>query len=345
MGGDTASFAAKQRFAQSKLETERLVAVHGSVNAAAKASGIPRKTLEHRLKKRTEELEYPDFGSKEPSAEELIETAKADYARNRAFHQAQHWFPIKVKTDLPIGVAFVGDPHVDSPGCDWVTLDRDLRLIASTDGMYGVNGGDLTDNWVGRLSRLYADSNVSKTRAAILSEKVLTGYGVPWLAHLLGNHDLWSPEQCALIKRMAGAEVPVLDWQARFQIHFANKRVCRTWVAHSFPGTSIYNLLHGNQRAALMRDEAHLYISNHKHDTALAQGEDPATGRVYWLGMARGYKALDCHANQLGYDSKKSGATIVAIIDPRQPEGPRFVHLYSDLEEAADILAWKRARV
>jgi len=335
---------AKRRYEQSKREAEKLVAVHGSIRAASVATGIPRKTLEERYHNRRKEIEYPEFGPKEPTAEELIEAAKADFNRHQAFQQAQHWFTVKVKTDQPIGVAFVGDPHVDSPGCDWVSLDRDLKLIASTEGMYGVNAGDLTDNWVGRLSRLYAESNTSKSRAAILAEKVLTGYGVPWLAHILGNHDLWSPEQCMLIKRMAGVEVPVLDWQARFQIQFTNKRTCRVWCAHSFPGSSIWNLLHGNQRAALMRDQAHLYISAHKHDTALAQGEDAATGRVYWLGMARGYKAIDSHAKQLGYDSKRSGASIAAVIDPREPEGPRFIHLYSDLEEAADFLNWKRSR-
>lgn len=331
-------------FDESKREAEQLIRTHGSIQAASRATGIPRQTLANRVHKRAAEVEYPDLGSKEPSAEELVEAAKADFTRNRAYDQARMWFTIKVKTDQPIAVAFVGDPHVDSPGCDWVTLDRDLRLIASTDGMYGVNAGDLTDNWVGRLSRLYADSNTSKSRAAILAEKVLTGYGVLWLAHILGNHDLWSAEQCMLIKRMAGIEVPVLDWQARFQIQFTNKRVCRVWVAHSFPGSSIWNLLHGNQRAALMRDEAHLYISAHKHDTALAQGEDASTGRIYWLGMARGYKAIDSYAAKLGYDSKKSGASIVAVIDPSQPEGPRFAHLFSDIEEAADFLTWKRSR-
>ena len=71
---------------------------------------------------------------------------------------------IKIKSNKPIGVAFVGDPHVDNNGCNWPLLRRDIAIMRDTPGMFAVNIGDVTDNWAGRLVRLYADQEMSKKR-------------------------------------------------------------------------------------------------------------------------------------------------------------------------------------
>lgn len=335
----------KGRYERDLQDTADMLVKHGSANKAAKAMGMSRRAVDKRIAAYRKRLvEFPVIPSSEPSAKEIIERAKQDFTRRQMAADARNWMTIKVNEAKPIAVALVGDPHVDNPGTDWVTLDHDMQLIAKTPGMYAVNGGDLQDNWVGRLARLYADSTITRTQAGILSKEVLSGYGVRWLAVLLGNHDLWSEGALEIVKGMCAAEVPVLEWQAKFQLKFLNGRICRIWAAHDFPGHSMWNENHGAQRAQKMRDDAHIYSAHHKHSWSLGQGENPRNGQCYWLARSRGYKAIDSYANVKGYDKKKSGATITAVIDPNEPEGPKFVHCYADVAEAAEFLTWKRKK-
>jgi hypothetical protein len=322
-----------------------LVAKYGSIRRASMVTGIARRTLGCRLAQHRKRIvDFPALPSGEMSAEEIISRAKQDFARRRDAADARKWFTIKINEDKPIGVAFVGDPHVDNPGTDWITLDHDMTVLAKTPGMYAVNDGDLQDNWVGRLARLYADSTITRTQAGILARKMLAGYGVNWLAVLTGNHDLWSEGAVEIIKAMCAPEVPVLEWQAKFQLRFSNGRVCRIWAAHDFPGHSMWNENHGGQRAQKMREDAHIYAAGDKHTWKLDQGENTRNGQCYWLVRSRGYKAIDSYADVKGYDQKKAGATITAVIDPKAPEGPRFVHCYADVAEAAEFLTWKRKK-
>src|SRR5260221_3586006 len=47
--------------------------------------------------------------------------------------------------------------------------------------------GDLTDNWTGRLVRLYADQEMSKKQAWKLAKYLLKDTKIRWLCHILGN--------------------------------------------------------------------------------------------------------------------------------------------------------------
>lgn len=321
-----------------------LVARHGSIKKAAEATGIPRRTLGARLGRRLKAIEYPILPSGERSAREVWDRAKEDSSRRREAHNARQWFTIKINDNKPIGVALIGDPHVDNPGTDLDGLEEDLTILGKTPGMYAVNGGDLRDNWVGRLARLYAESGVTRTQTAMMCEMVLKGFGVNYLAVLLGNHDAWSEDAYQIVKSMCAAEVPVLDWEAKFQIQFANRRVCKIWARHDFPGHSMWNKNHGLQKAQKMGDDAHIYSAHHRHEAELTNGENTRSGAWYWLARSRGYKVVDSHATRLGFPSMKAGATITAVIDPNQPEGPRFVHCYADVGEAAEFLTWKRKK-
>jgi hypothetical protein len=249
---------------------------------------------------------------------------------------------IKIKSNAPIGVCFVGDPHIDSPGCAWPLLRSHIRILERTPGLYAVNCGDLADNWIGRLVRLYADSEMSQKAAWKIAAWFLKDTKIKWLAMILGNHDLWN-QAAFLIKANTPAEIPVEDWQSRFVLAFPNGVKIRTHVAHDFAGSSQWNNLHGNQKMALWGDPADLLISAHKHSWAMAQSEHPHTGAIYWLDRARGYKMIDSYADQLGFGNQKYGASITAIIDPKAT-GTKRLTCFADLEEAADFLAFKRAK-
>lgn len=136
----------------------------------------------------------PTLPSDEPSAEQLIEVLKIAYARKEAHELARKLINITVPISGPIGIIHFGDPHVDDDGTDWAALERDIRLVQSTPGLYAANIGDTTNNWVGRLGHLYGQQSTTAKQAWILAEWFIKQLSGRWLYLIGGNHDAWSGE-------------------------------------------------------------------------------------------------------------------------------------------------------
>lgn len=327
---------------------------HKTQTEAAAALGISVPQLKHRAKLygdrrlgekpalEADEIVFPDLPSSELPAEDLIEQACKRFESHLSARDARRWMEIKVKSNKPMAICFMGDPHVDNNGCNWPLLRRDIGILERTEGLYAVNIGDLTDNWVGRLVRLYADQEMSKKQAWKLAKYLLKDCNIKWLCHILGNHDAWN-DGPYLIKANARPTVPVEDWQSRFQIAFPNGQRVRIHAAHDFPGSSIWNKMHGPQKASMLLEQADIFACGHKHEWAINQSENAQRGFVYHLIRARGYKFIDSYADQLGYPSQKFGASITAVVDPAREDVGR-IRCFADLEEAAEFLSWKRGR-
>lgn len=318
-----------------------------TLREAAQAISLSPFGLKHRIRlyherglDKKDEIEFPDLPSSELPAEKLIEQACARFEGHLGARDARRWMEIKIKSNKPVGVAFVGDPHIDNNGCNWPLLRRDIKILKDTPGLYAVNIGDLTDNWIGRLIRLYADQEMSKKQAWKLAKYFMRDAGINWLCHILGNHDAWG-DGPYLIKANAAPQVPVEDWQSRFQISFPNGSRVRVHAAHDFPGNSIWNEMHGPKKASMLLEEADIYACGHKHQWAINEGENAQRGFVYYLIRSRGYKFIDSYADQLGYGSQKFGATITAVINP-VANGARRIRCFSDMEEAAEFLTYLR---
>jgi hypothetical protein len=335
--------------AEDHKQTLDLVEVHGTVDGAARAAGMSRTTLQHRYKQakawaRLEQaVEMPEFPDDDLPVEELIELQTRRFEKRSAHQKSKRWFPVNVKIDGPIGLSFFGDPHTDDNGCNWTLLRRDCKIHEKTPGLFGLNVGDTTNNWVGRLMYLASKQDASQNTARKFAKWLLSDSGVTWLAWVLGNHDAWN-EGDAILKEMGGHMIPMEDWQAQFTLKFPNGRDCRIWCAHDFPGNSQWNSLHGPQKAAHTKDWAHVYACGHKHNWAMHQEESASKEFVYWLIRARGYKFLDDYAEKLGHASQQEGATITAVIDPDKT-GTAFVQCYADVEAAADYLTYLRKRL
>lgn len=276
-----------------------------------------------------------------PTPEIIAHLVKRFDRRYKAYRSAI-WQTIPVKMDGPIGIAWIGDPHVDDDGCNWSLLTRDLELIRKTEGMVGANVGDTTNSWIGRLTRLYADQSTTRTEARKLARWMLAESGVEWLVCIIGNHDAWSPDLIPLICEQG--KIRCADWDARIVLRFPNKREARIHATHNFPGHSMWNTLHGPQKAAHMKAEASLYVCGHTHNWALHQEESGSRDFVYWLARARGYKWIDDYAKKLGHDPQEGGASILSIYDPYAKTDIGFLQCYADLEEGAEYLSWKRQK-
>lgn len=146
-------------------------------------------------------IELPVFPDEDIPVEDIIELQCRRFYTRLASHEAHTWFPIKVKDKRPIGILWFGDPHVDDDGCNWPALKRDIALCKDTEGLYGANIGDTTNNWAGRLARLYAEQDASVKTARRLAKWFLLESGVPWLVWIMGNHDCVTPEHEVFTRR------------------------------------------------------------------------------------------------------------------------------------------------
>ena len=83
----------------------------------------------------TSEIVFPDLPSSELPADQLIDQACKRFEGHLAAREARRWMEIKVKSNKPIGVCFMGDPHIDNNGCNWPLLRRDIGILEKTEGL------------------------------------------------------------------------------------------------------------------------------------------------------------------------------------------------------------------
>ena len=319
----------------------------GNVTAAARMLGVPRSTLRHAIARecaKQPDIEMPEMVDDDIPTEEIINQMAKRFEKRQAAYQQRQWMTYKIAENKPIGICWFGDPHVDSNGCNWTMLRDHCRIMSETPGLYGASIGDHTDNWVGRMTRLYANSDQSRSTAIRLVEWFIQDSGVDWMLLLRGNHDMWTNEKRddPLHWLANNVRVPLEDWAARIKLAFPNGKEAKVWASHNFPGHSIWNTMHGPQRAAHTKAEAHLYICGHTHNWALHQEESASRDFTYWLARARGYKYLDEYADVLGHFPQQGGASIVSIIDPHATSESGFVQCFADVNQGARYLTWLR---
>lgn len=290
-------------------------------------------------------FESPELLSPDTPISEILAAKKRRFSRLRDAEESARWMKFKVRTDGPYGLAFFGDPHLDDDGCNIDLVEHHLSLVRETEALWGVGMGDYTNNWSGRLQRIYAEQSTTRTEAWALAEWFF-GQGIWWLL-IKGNHDLWSASHGNgdPLDWMQRGTAHLREWQARFIAESPNGVQVKVHASHNFKGHSQWNTLHAAGKAAKFQEEADLYIDADKHNWAVRQEEDQQRpGRVYWTARCRGYKYVDSYSEQLGYSPQEHGATVAMVVDP-DGKGPNRIHCFADLDEGVDFLKFKRRAV
>ncbi len=318
--------------------------MYGGVSAAARVLNVPRSTLQAQVDAALARLvpEPEPIPDKRLPVEDLIEHREKAFEQRRAHYRAKLWRRFTVPCHGPYALMFFGDPHLDDDGCNLPLFKAHAKLAASTEHLFAVNIGDTTNNWVGRMSRLWADQSASAEDARAYVKHYLVDSGIPWFLWLFGNHDLWDgPIGRDFFNGICPQFVEMDDWQAKITLVSPNGHELRLWAAHNFKGTSQWNPLHGPLKAAQMGDWAHLYVAGHHHNWGLAQGEHEHRRFVYNLARVRGYKFDDSYAEINGFGEHQEGAAMVAVIDPSSSK-LNAVRCFHDPFEGAEFLQWKR---
>ncbi|HKJ74554.1 MAG TPA: helix-turn-helix domain-containing protein [Alphaproteobacteria bacterium] len=318
----------------------------GNQVQAANILGMKRSTFRARMKQARDkgltaenvaDVTLPEFPDDDVDAEEILDTMERRFQKRLEHHTSLHWFPIRFRTNKPVGMVVVGDPHLGADGCNIPLLRQHIRCITDTPNCYAVNIGDTADNWGGRLIRLYAENNVSKPTERRLARWFLQDAGVPWIVWLMGNHDEMDSSFSEYLKAINAKALPMLDWRARFRLVFPDAEV-RVDAAHNHKGHSMWNELHGQIRAAHMDEAADIFVAGHHHNWALMTKEMP-DGRIIHLARARGYKFIDEHAHRHGFGQQQYGASIMFVVRPKHISDPiRFIRSFADIDDGCEYL-------
>ena len=272
---------------------------------------------------------------------EIIAQRKRKYEHRHAAESSRLLVPVKVKLPGPIGIVHFGDPHVDDDGTDIALIEKHINLVNKTPGMFGANVGDLQNNWVGRLSFLWAQQSTSAAEAWALTEWLVKA--VPWLYLVRGNHDMWSGEGDPVTWMMRGTPSITDAWGVRLALNFPNGKTVRVNARHDFTGRSMWNTAHGPAKAVQMGWRDHILTCGHIHTAGYQVLKDPATGLISHAIRVGSYKTHDRFAHERGLPNQNIFPACVTIIDPRyEDDDPRLVTTLFDVERGAEFLTYLR---
>lgn len=310
----------------------------------ARELGIPRSTVRYWIDRDPfkQEVNVAPAPDPDESIEDLIARKKSIMQRANAHEAWANLIPVQVKSDGPIGVFLVGDPHVDDDHCDIAQLEHDLTTVGKTKHFFAGHVGDLTNNWVGRLKALYANQTTTFRDGLRLTEWML-GLA-PNLFVVGGNHDCWEKGMDLLsfiVKQ--GPTGPVQSHGARLALNFPGKQQIRIHARHDFPGRSQFSDTHGMKRELLFGHRDHILVAGHTHVDE-ARLEPSIEGDAHWLFRVSGYKVIDDFAKEKGFRPKRLAPGVSVVIDPSQKIPAEQIKPFWDVEAAADYLTFLRQR-
>lgn len=289
------------------------------------------------------DFEFTPLPDDDISIEELITHRKRQFSRKQAHEEASRLIPIRIKLDGPIGILHFGDPHVDDDGTDLEALERHSDLVNKTPGMFAASVGDVSNNWCGRLARLYAEQSTSAAQAWRLAEWFVKRCN--WLYMIAGNHDLWSGAGDPLRWIAKQQDTLYKASEARIDLQFPNGTSVRINARHDHAGNSIWNPVHGPMKAAMLGNRDHIYIAGHRHISGYSVLKDENTGITMHALRVASYKRYDRYARDHGFRDQTLSPCAVTVIDPRLPQDhPDLVHVFWQPEQAADYLNFLRAK-
>lgn len=309
---------------------------------AKKPSASLRRRLQ-RIRAGTVAVDFPP--SPEIPIADLIEERKRRFALKRAYEDETKLITVRVPEDGPFGLLMFGDPHVDDDGTDLGLLEVHTELVKRTSGIYAATVGDVRNNWVGRLAKLWADQSTSARDAMRLARWWIEALTGKWLFIVGGNHDAWSGSDDPLEWIAGQVHALYQSSEVRAALTLRGGREFFINCRHDHPGHSMWNPAHGPAKAIQLGIRDHVAIAGHTHITGYNILKDPDSGRTCHAIRLPSYKVIDRYAKTGGFRDNALGPGCLLVIDPRLPdEHPDLIKPFWDPLEGADFLAFKRRR-
>jgi transposase-like protein len=322
----------------------------GSVSAAARALGVPRGTMQNRLRKaEAEGLTMAPRAEPNPSrwrpGAEIVQARKAEYERLRTAGDGRTIRTIHMADDKPYAVFFLGDPHLDNPGTDLALWERWINPLNYRRHIHGFGLGDWLDNWLRVLGHLYSTAETTAPEGWILLEHYLDQIGEHLIASVAGNHDDWSGHSDVLGMLMAKHDVVHRSKSLRVALVGPNGRRITIGSRHRWTGNSMWNEVHAIKKAARLGQRDNILVGGDKHISGDGREKDPDTGRITHCFQVSAFKLIDDYADDKGFLDRHVSPAIAAVIDPSRPDAdPELVKHFYEPEAAVDYLSHLRRR-
>jgi len=284
-----------------------------------------------------------DEVTEEEPIEQLV-AQRVEVSRKKKNKVTKHKKVVRLESK-PVGIMIFGDPHVDNEGCDWDTLFDHIKLAQETEGVLAACVGDMQDNWVGRLARLYSKTSVKAEDGWRLSEWFLDQ--LQWIAIVGGNHDAWAHgpgvDPMAWLTQKCGVKCYAPD-ELRVTIKWEDQELEPVvWILrHDFSGRSWYHPTHGPHKEAMLDGRCHLLTAGHLHQWGILTTEQ-RHARITHALRVRGYKRNDSYAKEKGFFEQTYGESALVVINPFS-DGPGRISVFWDLETGCDYLTWLRSQ-
>lgn len=253
--------------------------------------------------------------------EALIARRIAGYARKVEAKDARNLAPVRLDCDSRyVGVYIAGDPHVDDDGTDLDTLREHMTAARSMPGILRLCVGDVSNNWVGRLARLYAEQSTSAAEALALVKWFV--HEGAWHALSTGNHDTWSGPQDPVSRECMATGTWCEPHGMRFRL-VTPRGELRVNMRHQFAGNSQWNPVHAVSKFAQMGIRDDVLIAGHLHVSGYAPILDPDSGRVCHCLQVASYKTHDRYAEERGFMPRAISPAAFLIVDWCAPASSR----------------------
>ena len=332
---------------------DALTRAGGNVTAAAAELGMSPSTLRNRLK-RSEQLYGPMTPAQFSVDAEVEDDADIDDIRARRHREfqrksakvsADRQIDVRLDCSGPFGLVVLGDTHWDNPGSDLPTYERHAECILATDGLFVGHIGDVLDNWVGRLERLYAEHTTTPTEGWKLAEYYLRELSPKLLFLSGGNHDGWSGHRDPLRYIVRGTEIVYRQHRTRIRLLQKREPMLTVNARHAFSGRSMYNNAHAALRELLFGCRDDIAICGHYHTSGVSVTKDPESGRKLTGVLVGSYKIHDEYAMARGFSDQNLSPSVAFIVNPAlEAAHPDRVTLWWDPLEGADYLTFLRGK-
>lgn len=318
---------------------KRAGSIRGAERALRKAGvQISERTIRRRLK------DYEVSNVPELDVSELIERRSQRYEVVKKQTEAAAHRRVYLRSNKPIGIGFQGDGHLDDDGTDVGLFFEHAELFNGTnDGLYLGFMGDIWNNWIGRLTKLWGNQTSNFEEALALVEHYCTN--TDFLFFLLGNHDLWGGKEDILqyMIRAASTCDIVAKHQQKVTLVFPNKKEVTIYARHKFPGNSMWMTQFGQLKTAQLDGTADIYVGGDKHVSGYSNGVHPGTQRMFHAIQVASYKRIDEYPIELGLLPRDLYNCPVAIIDPAKDD-LNMIRWEFDPFEAVERVQWERSR-
>lgn len=241
-------------------------------------------------------------------------------------------------SNLPIGILHIGDLHLDSDGVDLDLVDYHIDLLRKTEGLYGGNLGDSTNNWVGFLGKLYGEQHTTIDESIDLLKEYL--HDTNFLYTIIGNHDNWNSGSHIIHNvintGMVGEDI-------RLTIEFPNNTTTTIHARHNFVGNSMYNPAHGAVKVALTQSRDDIVIHGHKHSLGYSVVSDSERRKLLHCISVGSYKQIDSYKTMMGFRDDNLSPAVVTIINPLLEERHvDRIKVFFDVDEGVKYLNYLR---